>query len=250
LQQKWLLKYELNEPLNQDNKAALFTWVKDTGVQLVQINGQRKYGRIKLIPLFQSAGELNKFCLMVTFNGLNWGFTDAMYVTQYGALKAIKLLNKYKIQKGHQIPVCRSTNKCEFFIDALTPLVKEDHLLLIQESSCIRYFVSSGDQIEVGWLTPNIKQELHISSMQAILEIMSSQCIMFADMPLAKNLPSLKKPVKLGYAKAHLPSMGLSKASQMPLVWKMMKRPSIGVQLWLAFRKPSCSTEAGSKVLW
>lgn len=33
-----------SEKINQDNKAALLTWVKETGIQLVQINGQRKYG--------------------------------------------------------------------------------------------------------------------------------------------------------------------------------------------------------------
>lgn len=30
--------------INQTNKAALVAWAKETGIDLVQINGQRRYG--------------------------------------------------------------------------------------------------------------------------------------------------------------------------------------------------------------
>lgn len=32
------------ERVNPENKAALEAWVRETGVRLVQVNGQRKYG--------------------------------------------------------------------------------------------------------------------------------------------------------------------------------------------------------------
>ncbi|XP_062837759.1 dead end protein homolog 1-like [Anolis carolinensis] len=152
-----------NEQLHQDNKAALLSWVKETGIQVVEVthDGKRKnssplpglFGgpapsgteayigkshridmRIKLIPLFQSVGKLYEFCLMIIFSGFNRSFAYAMYMDRYGAQKASRLLNIYKIQKGHQILVCRSTNKCEICMDGLTPLVKEDQFLpMLQE---------------------------------------------------------------------------------------------------------------------
>ena len=30
--------------MNPENKAALEAWVRETGIRLVQVNGQRKYG--------------------------------------------------------------------------------------------------------------------------------------------------------------------------------------------------------------
>ena len=32
------------ERVNPENKAALEAWVRETGIRLVQVNGQRKYG--------------------------------------------------------------------------------------------------------------------------------------------------------------------------------------------------------------
>ncbi|XP_070602987.1 dead end protein homolog 1 [Erythrolamprus reginae] len=215
-----------SEKINQANKAALLTWVKETGIQLVQINGQRKYGgpppgwagyapppgsevfigkipqdiyEDKLIPLFQNVGRLYEFRLMMTFSGLNRGFAYAKYMNRRNAQEAIALLNNFEIQSGSPILVCRSTEKCELCIDGLAPSVKKSHLLpmlqeltpglqsislhaspfrekrqlaevkyishqaaaiakknLVEGSLCL-----CGDQIEVVWLTPIIKQELH-----------------------------------------------------------------------------------------
>ncbi|KFQ61917.1 Dead end protein 1, partial [Pelecanus crispus] len=81
--------------INQANKMALLAWAKETGINLVQINGQRRYGAPppgwvgdpppagtevfigKL--LFQSVGKLYEFRLMMTFSGLNRGFAYAKY---------------------------------------------------------------------------------------------------------------------------------------------------------------------------
>nr|XP_020655063.1 dead end protein homolog 1 [Pogona vitticeps] len=218
--QKW------SEEVNQTNKAALLAWVKETGIQLVQINGQRKYGgpppgwagsvppsgtevfigkipqdiyEDKLIPLFQSVGKLYEFRLMMTFSGLNRGFAYAKYMNRHSAQEAIVVLNNFEIQPGHPILVCRSTDKCELCIDGLASSVKEHQLLpLLQELTTgvlslslhpspykkqrqlaeVKYTTHQaaaiakkslvegtlclfGDQIEVDWLKPSIKQEVH-----------------------------------------------------------------------------------------
>nr|XP_010970103.1 dead end protein homolog 1 [Camelus bactrianus] len=104
------------ERVNPENKAALEAWVRETGIRLVQVNGQRKYGgpppgwvgspppagsevfigrlpqdvyEHQLIPLFQRVGRLYEFRLMMTFSGLNRGFAYARYSSRRGAQAAI-----------------------------------------------------------------------------------------------------------------------------------------------------------------
>uniref|UniRef100_A0A8C5M586 RRM domain-containing protein n=1 Tax=Leptobrachium leishanense TaxID=445787 RepID=A0A8C5M586_9ANUR len=132
--------------INDTNKMALVTWVEETKTQLVQINGQRKYGgpppgwigdppgsgsevfigRIpqecyedKLIPLFQSIARLYEFRLMMTFSGLNRGFAYARYTNRRHANTAISALNGFEITSGCRLLVCRSTEKCEITLDGL-----------------------------------------------------------------------------------------------------------------------------------
>ncbi|XP_064018329.1 dead end protein homolog 1 [Pogoniulus pusillus] len=134
--------------INQANKVALLAWVKETGINLVQVNGQRRYGgpppgwvgkpprfgtevfigrlpqdmyENELIPLFQSAGELYEFRLMMTFSGLNRGFAYAKYSTRCGAREAIATLHNREVRRGCAILVCRSTEKCELSLDGLAP---------------------------------------------------------------------------------------------------------------------------------
>ncbi|KAL0582948.1 Dead end protein-like protein 1 [Plecturocebus cupreus] len=100
------------ERVNPENKAALEAWVRETGICLVQVNGQRNYGELppgwagstppagsevfigrlpqdvhehQLISLFQRLGGLNKFRLMMTFSGLNRCFAYARYSSRRGA---------------------------------------------------------------------------------------------------------------------------------------------------------------------
>ncbi|XP_003220024.2 dead end protein homolog 1 [Anolis carolinensis] len=298
-----------NEQLNLDNKAALLAWVKDTGVRLVQINGQRKYGgpppgwfgrptpsgtevfigkipqdiyEDKLIPLFQSVGELYEFRLMMTFSGLNRGFAYAMYIDRDGAQKAIRLLNKYEIQKGHQILVSRSTNKCELCIDGLAPSVKEDQLLpMLQELTTgvisitihpspfkkqrqlavVKYISHQaaaiakkalvegtlclcGDQIEVDWLTPNIKNELQVSSGQAIPQIMPTRytCrdVLIQDPPEPVNCHELPT---LGSMLDYLNSLCEKKQLGYPEFFTkcVQKNPEGWLQVWYHVAIPRCT---------
>ncbi|XP_069508952.1 dead end protein homolog 1 [Ambystoma mexicanum] len=141
--------------VNPVNKAALMSWVKETGTNLIQINGQRKYGgpppdwvgaappsgsevfigklpqdiyEDKLIPLFESVGKIYEFRLMMTFSGLNRGFAYARYNNRRNAQAAIASLNGYEVQKGHRIVVCRSTEKCELCVDGVPCRLEQGEL--------------------------------------------------------------------------------------------------------------------------
>ncbi|NWS97174.1 DND1 protein, partial [Mionectes macconnelli] len=141
--------------INQASKTSLLTWEKKTGIELVQINGQRRYGgpppgwvgdpppagtevyigklpqdlyEDVLIPLFQSVGKLYEFRLMMTFSGLNRGFAYARYSSQRGARDAIATFNNYQVRQGCAIVVCRSTQKRELSVDGLVTSVSQQEL--------------------------------------------------------------------------------------------------------------------------
>ncbi|KAM8994349.1 dead end protein homolog 1 isoform 1-T1 [Ara ararauna] len=141
--------------INQANKKALLTWAKETGINLVQINGQRRYGgpppgwvgdpppagtevfigklpqdmyENTLIPLFQSVGTLYEFRLMMTFSGLNRGFAYAKYGTQRAAKEAIAAFHNFSVREGCAIVVCRSTEKRELSVDGLAASVSRQEL--------------------------------------------------------------------------------------------------------------------------
>uniref|UniRef100_UPI00398E9D59 dead end protein 1 n=1 Tax=Pristiophorus japonicus TaxID=55135 RepID=UPI00398E9D59 len=132
--------------LNTGNKLAFEAWVEATGISLVQVNGQRKFGgpppgwngpppltgsevfigkiaqdlyEDKLIPLFQSAGKLYEFRLMMTFSGENRGFAYAKYANRWYAQCAIAMFNGYQIRDGYPIVVCRSTEKNELCVGGI-----------------------------------------------------------------------------------------------------------------------------------
>ncbi|XP_054840817.1 dead end protein homolog 1 [Eublepharis macularius] len=228
------------EEVNRANKAALWAWVRETGVRLVQVNGQRKFGgpppgwaggtppsgaevfigkipqevyEDKLIPVFQRVGKLYEFRLMMTFSGLNRGFAYAKYSNRRSAQEAIGALNGFEIQPGHPIVVCRSTEKCELSIDGLALSVQQRQLQQLlseltvgvasislhpspfqkgKQFAGVKYISHRaaamakkvlvegslslcGNEIEVDWLKPNRKHELH-SSVQALSEILPSNC--------------------------------------------------------------------------
>ncbi|NWQ64974.1 DND1 protein, partial [Neopipo cinnamomea] len=141
--------------INQASKTSLLAWEKETGIELVQINGQRRYGGPPpgwvgdpppagtevfigklpqdlyediLIPLFQSVGKLYEFRLMMTFSGLNRGFAYARYSSQRGARDAIAAFNNYQVRQGCAIVVCRSTQKRELSVDGLAASVSQQEL--------------------------------------------------------------------------------------------------------------------------
>ncbi|KAM6225199.1 dead end protein homolog 1 [Rhynchocyon petersi] len=145
------------ERVNPENKAALEAWVRETGIRLVQVNGQRKYGgpppgwvgsppppgsevfigrlpqdvyEHQLIPLFQRVGRLYEFRLMMTFSGLNRGFAYARYSSRRGAQAAIATLHNHPLRPSCLLLVCRSTEKCELSVDGLPAGLSRRTLLL------------------------------------------------------------------------------------------------------------------------
>ncbi|XP_077330269.1 dead end protein homolog 1 isoform X1 [Lithobates pipiens] len=132
--------------LNKENKDSLQEWMEKCNINLVQVNGQRKYGgppagwvgeapplgteifinnlpqeiyEDKIIPLFQTTGTLYEFRLMMTFSGLNRGFGFARYTTAYHAELAVSMFHGYEILPGCKIGVCKSIEKCHLELDGL-----------------------------------------------------------------------------------------------------------------------------------
>ncbi|NXT12787.1 DND1 protein, partial [Prunella fulvescens] len=141
--------------INEARKMALLAWEKETGIELVQINGQRRYGgpppgwvggpppagtevyiarlpqdvyEDTLIPLFQRAGRLYEFRLMMTFSGLNRGFAYARYASRHDAQSAIAAFHRFPLRRGCAIVVCWSTQKRELVLSGLGASVRGQEL--------------------------------------------------------------------------------------------------------------------------
>ncbi|NXQ10419.1 DND1 protein, partial [Peucedramus taeniatus] len=141
--------------VNEASKMALLAWEKETGIELVQINGQRRYGgpppgwvggppppgtevyiarlpqdvyENALIPLFQSVGKLYEFRLMMTFSGLNRGFAYARYASRQDAQSAIAAFHRFQLRQGCAIVVCWSTQKRELVVNGLAASVSQQQL--------------------------------------------------------------------------------------------------------------------------
>ncbi|NXB33378.1 DND1 protein, partial [Eulacestoma nigropectus] len=141
--------------INEASKMALLAWERETGIELVQINGQRRYGgpppgwvggpppagtevyiarlpqdiyENTLIPLFESVGKLYEFRLMMTFSGLNRGFAYARYASPQDARNAIATFHCFQVREGCAIVVCRSTQKRELIVNGLDVSVSQQEL--------------------------------------------------------------------------------------------------------------------------
>ncbi|MGH0116376.1 UNVERIFIED_CONTAM: hypothetical protein FKN15_035680 [Acipenser sinensis] len=84
-----------------------------------------------LIPLFQQAGVLYEFRLMMNFSGQNRGFAYAKYTDPECAEAAIRMFNRYELQNGCCITVHKSTEKWVLLLDELPRAVEKDRLLLL-----------------------------------------------------------------------------------------------------------------------
>ncbi|NWY70698.1 DND1 protein, partial [Erithacus rubecula] len=140
---------------NHEAKMSLLAWQMEKGIQLVQINGQRRYGapppgwvggpppagtevyiarlpqdiyENTLIPLFQSVGRLYEFRLMLTFSGLNRGFAYARYGSPQDARRAIAALHRFPLRPGRAIVVCWSTQKRQLVLSGLGVSVRQQEL--------------------------------------------------------------------------------------------------------------------------
>ncbi|XP_035206501.1 probable RNA-binding protein 46 isoform X2 [Stegodyphus dumicola] len=125
--------------------ANLVALIEKTGYNIVQENGQRKYGpppgwvgppppkgseifigklprdvfEDELVPLCEQFGKIYELRLMMDFNGNNRGYAFVTYTNTEDAGKAIKGLDCFEIRRGRHIGVCKSIDNCRLFIGGI-----------------------------------------------------------------------------------------------------------------------------------
>ncbi|XP_040188051.1 probable RNA-binding protein 46 [Rana temporaria] len=142
--------------LAAQNEAALLSLMERTGYNMVQENGQRKFGgpppgwegpapprgcevfvgkiprdmyEDELVPVFERAGKIYEFRLMMEFSGENRGYAFVMYTNKEDALQAIRMLNNFEIRPGKFIGVCVSLDNCRLFIGSIPKERKKEEIL-------------------------------------------------------------------------------------------------------------------------
>ncbi|XP_029283335.1 putative RNA-binding protein 46 isoform X2 [Cottoperca gobio] len=136
---------------------ALLALMEKTGYNMVQENGQRKYGgpppgwegpapprgcevfvgkiprdmfEDELVPLFERAGRIYEFRLMMEFSGENRGYAFVMYTSREAAQRAIQMLDNYEIRPGKFIGVCVSLDNCRLFIGSIPKDKRKDEIMM------------------------------------------------------------------------------------------------------------------------
>ncbi|XP_056627433.1 probable RNA-binding protein 46 [Triplophysa dalaica] len=139
---------------DSSREAALLALMDRTGYNMVQENGQRKFGpppgwegpppprgcevfvgkiprdmyEDELVPVFEKAGNIYEFRLMMEFSGENRGYAFVMYTTREAAQRAIQLLDNYEIRPGKFIGVCVSLDNCRLFIGSIPKDKKKEEI--------------------------------------------------------------------------------------------------------------------------
>uniref|UniRef100_UPI00358EF884 probable RNA-binding protein 46 n=2 Tax=Myxine glutinosa TaxID=7769 RepID=UPI00358EF884 len=130
---------------NKTNTDALLDLMEKTGYNMIQENGQRRFGpppdwigpppprgcevfvgkiprdvfEDELVPVFERAGQIYEFRLMMEFSGENRGYAFVNYTNRKDSQSAIDTLNNYKLRPGHPLGVCISIDNCRIFIGGL-----------------------------------------------------------------------------------------------------------------------------------
>ncbi|PWA28132.1 hypothetical protein CCH79_00018270 [Gambusia affinis] len=160
---------DVDLPANRDDfrvscakEMALLALMEKTGYNMVQENGQRKYGgpppgwegpapprgcevfvgkiprdmfEDELVPLFEKAGKIYEFRLMMEFSGENRGYAFVMYtnrwrsVTAEAAQRAIQMLDNCEVRPGKFIGVCVSLDNCRLFIGSIPKDKKKEEIM-------------------------------------------------------------------------------------------------------------------------
>ncbi|XP_030609018.1 probable RNA-binding protein 46 isoform X2 [Archocentrus centrarchus] len=135
---------------------ALLALMEKTGYNMVQENGQRKYGgpppgwegpapprgcevfvgkiprdmyEDDLVPLFEKPGTIYEFRLMMEFSGENRGYAFVMYTDREAAQRAIQMLDNYEVRPGKFIGVCMSLDNCRLFIGSIPKDKRKDEIM-------------------------------------------------------------------------------------------------------------------------
>ncbi|XP_075307957.1 putative RNA-binding protein 46 [Odontesthes bonariensis] len=135
---------------------ALLALMEETGYNVVQENGQRKYGgpppgwegpapprgcevfvgkiprdmfEDELVPLFEKAGRIYEFRLMMEFSGENRGYAFVMYTNREAAQRAIQMLDNCEVRPGKFVGVCVSLDNCRLFVGSIPKDKKKDDIM-------------------------------------------------------------------------------------------------------------------------
>ncbi|KAI1883706.1 hypothetical protein AGOR_G00234310 [Albula goreensis] len=137
------------------NEAALVSLMERTGYNMVQENGQRKYGpppgwegpspprgceifvgkiprdvyEDELVPVFETAGRIYEMRLMMDFDGKNRGYAFVTYTQKHEAKRAVRELNNYEVRPGRLLGVCCSVDNCRLFIGGIPKTKKREEIL-------------------------------------------------------------------------------------------------------------------------
>ncbi|XP_063531872.1 probable RNA-binding protein 46 isoform X2 [Cydia strobilella] len=116
-----------------------------TGYDIVQENGQRKFGpppgwrgppppkgcevfvgklprqifEDELVPIFSRLGKIYEMRLMMDFSGSNRGYAFVTYTRREDAAAAIRELNGYEIRPSRYIGVVKSVDNCRLFLGGI-----------------------------------------------------------------------------------------------------------------------------------
>lgn len=103
----------------------------------------------ELVPVFEKAGHIYEFRLMMEFSGENRGYAFVMYTTREAAQRAIQLLDNYEIRPGKFIGVCVSLDNCRLFIGSIPKDKKKEEIQeeMMKASILLHTFESSS-----GWV--------------------------------------------------------------------------------------------------
>uniref|UniRef100_A0A8C6MGA2 Probable RNA-binding protein 46 n=1 Tax=Nothobranchius furzeri TaxID=105023 RepID=A0A8C6MGA2_NOTFU len=137
-------------------EVALLALMEKTGYSMIQENGQRKYGgpppgwegpapprgcevfvgkiprdmyEDELVPLFERAGKIYEFRLMMEFSGENRGYAFIMFTNREDAQRAIQMLDNLEVRPGKFIGVCVSLDNCRLFIGSIPKDRKKEEIL-------------------------------------------------------------------------------------------------------------------------
>nr|XP_009933883.1 PREDICTED: APOBEC1 complementation factor isoform X1 [Opisthocomus hoazin] len=137
-------------------EASLRALIQRTGYNLIQENGQRKYGgpppgwdgpppergceifigklprdlfEDELIPLCEKIGKIYEMRMMMDFNGNNRGYAFVTFSNKQEAKNAIKQLNNYEIRNGRLLGVCASVDNCRLFVGGIPKTKKREEIL-------------------------------------------------------------------------------------------------------------------------
>ncbi|XP_039677906.1 LOW QUALITY PROTEIN: probable RNA-binding protein 46 [Perca fluviatilis] len=83
----------------------------------------------ELVPLFERAGRIYEFRLMMEFSGENRGYAFVMYTNREAAQRAIQMLDNHEIRPGKFIGVCVSLDNCRLFIGSIPKDKRKDEIM-------------------------------------------------------------------------------------------------------------------------